>query len=60
MKISINEKYWNWKIQYEGDLYGRWHNYYGQTMDQLEKTAEREWTHDLALLNKFKEMDKKV
>jgi len=59
-KVSITGegKFWNWKLEYEGKSYGQGHNYYGQTMESLEKTAEREWGRSLSLFEKFKKMEK--
>jgi len=55
MKVEISEdkKHWNWKEERKGIPHGKWHDYHGQTMEQLEKTAQREWQHDLDLYAKF-------
>lgn len=56
MKVTITGEYWNWKHEYEGQMYGRGHDYHGQSQEQIENTAQREWDHDLVLLIKAKKL----
>jgi hypothetical protein len=54
IKIEQIGENWNWKVKYNGKLYGNYHKKYdGITEEDMEMTSNREWIDTLNRIKKF-------